>query len=284
MVAGGAGTAWQRCPHARQHAGLLGRRRRSLRGTASLDPREYLAWKYVRDNADGVLNLAAQQRQQTVERLDRADRTGKDRLLGAYHWALVPAQPDPTRPLQLEPIKAEGGRTAWPANCRQAHRSPELVLRRASAAIRLDLDTTLATVFDRDAHISLGALWDYYTTYPLARLRTAKFSKPASSSTLDTPIDWQHRDSPSLTTGTGVATGLLPTDPDRPSAATVDSLLLVQPRRLKNSGTGRNASPEPGPGPDRTCHRGQVPVPTRLPGPVRIRHRRGRNSRGTSAP
>ena len=58
--------------------------------------REYLAWKYVRDNADGVLNLTAQQRQQAVERLERADRTAKDRLLGAHHWALVPSQPDPT--------------------------------------------------------------------------------------------------------------------------------------------------------------------------------------------
>ena len=44
----------------------------------------------MRDNADGVLNLTAQQRQQAVERLERADRTAKDRLLGAYHWAWCP--------------------------------------------------------------------------------------------------------------------------------------------------------------------------------------------------
>ena len=75
--------------------------------------RDYLAWRYVRDNADGVLNLTSQQRQQAVERLQRADRTLHDRLLGAYHWALVPTQPDPTRPLQLDAVKAEGAPTTW---------------------------------------------------------------------------------------------------------------------------------------------------------------------------
>ena len=41
--------------------------------------------------------LIVPQRQQAVERLERADRTLHDRLVGAYHWVLVPTQPDPTR-------------------------------------------------------------------------------------------------------------------------------------------------------------------------------------------
>ena len=157
--------------------------------------REYLAWKYVRDNADGVLNLTAQQRQQAVERLERADRTAKDRLLGAYHWALVPSQPDPTRPMQLEAIKAEGSpdNLAKRTAARLIEKS-ELVLRRASAAIRLDLDTTLAAAFDREGHISLGTLWAFYTTYPyLARLRDRKVLEDGVLSSLDTPIDWQNQ-------------------------------------------------------------------------------------------
>ena len=135
--------------------------------------RDYLAWRYVRDNADGVLNLTSQQRQQAVERLQRADRTLHDRLLGAYHWALVPTQPDPTRPLHLDAIKAEGStdNLAERTAARLIEKS-ELVLRRAAAAIRLDLDTSLRSVFERDGHISLGTLREYYTTYPyLARLR-----------------------------------------------------------------------------------------------------------------
>lgn len=199
--------------------------------------REYLAWKYVRDNADGVLNLTSQQRQQAVERLERADRTAKDRLLGAYHWALVPAQPDPTRPLQLEPIKAEGSpdNLALRTSARLIEKS-ELVLRRASAAVRLDLDTTLAAVFDRDGHISLGALWSYYTTYPyLARLRDRGVLEDGVLSTLDTPIDWQNQ-------GFALADGwdgqkytglVLPTDPTAVKPATVDGLLLVKPQRAE---------------------------------------------------
>jgi len=127
----------------------------------------------VRENADGVLNLTSQQREQAVERLQRADRTLHDRLVGAYHWALVPTQPDATRPLQLDAIKAEGSpdNLAERTAARLIEKS-ELVLRRAAAAIRLDLDTTLHSVFERDGHISLGRLWEYYTTYPyLARLR-----------------------------------------------------------------------------------------------------------------
>jgi hypothetical protein len=132
-----------------------------------------------------VLNLTSQQRQQAVERLQRADRTLHDRLLGAYHRALVPTQPDPTRPLQLDAVKAEGSpdNLAERTAARLIEKS-ELVLRRAAAAIRLDLDTSLRSVFERDGHISLGALWEYYTTYPyLARLRDRGVDRHAMTTT-----------------------------------------------------------------------------------------------------
>ncbi|MGV0906271.1 DUF499 domain-containing protein [Mycobacterium novum] len=194
--------------------------------------REYLAWKYVRENADGVLGLTAQQRGQAEERVKRADRTLADRLLGAYHWALVPTQPDPTRPLHLEAIKAEGsGEDLAQRTAKRLVDKSELVLRRASGAIRLDLDTTLHTVFERDGHISFGALWDYYTTYPyLARLRDRTVLQDGVLSALDSPIDWEHQgfalaDSFDDDTYSGL---VLPGDPTAPSA-TVDTLLIVRP-------------------------------------------------------
>jgi hypothetical protein len=223
--------------------------------------REYLAWKYVRDNADGVLNLAPQQRQQAAERLQRADRTLSDRLLGAYHWALVPTQPDPSRPLHLDAVKAEGStdNLAERTATRLIEKS-ELVLRRAAAAIRLDLDTTLHSVFERDGHINLGTLWEYYTTYPyLARLRDRSVLEDGVLSTLDSPIDWQHQ-------GFALADGwdgqnytglILPTDSVAPPA-TVDSLLLVEPQRAAQQ---REREPQPGPEP------GPPPGPGPRPGP-----------------
>ncbi|NKZ77519.1 DUF499 domain-containing protein [Rhodococcus hoagii] len=215
--------------------------------------RDYLAWKYVRDNADGMLDLTAQQKKQAEDRLKRADATARDRLLGAYHWALVPTQPDPTRPLHLDAIKAEGGtdnlaeRTA-----KRLVDKSELVLKRASGGIRLDLDTTLHTVFERDGHISLGALWDYYTTYSyLARLRDRGVLEDGVLSTLDTPIDWERQGFALAEDWDGESyTGLLlPTD-SASKPATVDTLLLVEPHRAakqreRDLAEAQQSEPEP---------------------------------------
>ncbi|WP_231390207.1 ATP-binding protein [Nocardia sp. CNY236] len=196
--------------------------------------RDFLAWKYVRDNVDGVLDLTAQQTKQANDRLERADATARDRLLGAYHWALVPIQPDPTRPLHLDAIKAEGSTENLAV--RTAKRlvdKSELVLERASAAIRLDLDTALHTVFERDGHIDLGMLWDYYTTYPyLARLRDRSVLHKGVLSTLDTPADWEVQGFALAESWDGQNyTGLLlPTDGASEPRA-VDALLLVEPSR-----------------------------------------------------
>jgi len=52
--------------------------------------RDYLAWSYVRANADGALGLTAAQRSQAEEHRVRADHTVRDQLAGTFHWALVP--------------------------------------------------------------------------------------------------------------------------------------------------------------------------------------------------
>jgi Protein of unknown function (DUF499) len=227
--------------------------------------RDYLAWKYVRENADGVLGLSAQQRTQSEDRLKRADRTVQDRLLGTYHWALVPTQPDPTRPLHFDAIKAEGGgedlaeRTA-----KRLIDKSELVLRRASTAIRLDLETTLQAVWERDGHISLGTLWEYYTTYPyLARLRDRSVLEDGVLSTLDAQIDWEGQGFALADAWDGQNyTGLiLPTDSVTPHA-TVDSLLLVEPGRATQQ---REREPKPGPEPPPGPAPGPGPQPA--PGP-----------------
>ena len=57
--------------------------------------------------------LIVPQRQQAVERLERADRTLHDRLVGAYHWVLVPTQPDPTRLSNHLPPKDALWRLHW---------------------------------------------------------------------------------------------------------------------------------------------------------------------------
>src|SRR5699024_7393828 len=70
--------------------------------------RDFLAWSYVRDNAEGALNLTAQQRQQAIERVATHDQTVADRLLETYQWVLAPTQRDAARPLEIEAFKADG--------------------------------------------------------------------------------------------------------------------------------------------------------------------------------
>ncbi len=194
--------------------------------------RDYLAWKYVRENADGALGLTAQQRNQAQDRLDKADRATADRLLGAYHWALVPEQPDPTRPLHLDAVKAEGSDTNLAERtAKRLVNNSQLTTRYGSNNVRLDLDASLRSVWDRDGHISLADLWGFYATYPyLARLRDRTVLEDAILAALDSPIDWAHQGF-ALATGIteGTYTGLvLPGDSAAPPA-TLDSLLIVRP-------------------------------------------------------
>ncbi|MGH3926017.1 MAG: DUF499 domain-containing protein, partial [Pseudonocardiaceae bacterium] len=56
--------------------------------------RDYLGWKHVLDN-EADLDLTQNQRNQAAQRQALADQTVSARLLQAFTWALVPAQPDP---------------------------------------------------------------------------------------------------------------------------------------------------------------------------------------------
>ncbi|BBG03922.1 MULTISPECIES: Swt1 family HEPN domain-containing protein [Pseudonocardia] len=192
--------------------------------------RQYLAWKYVRDNADKALGLTAAQRAQAEDRRDRADQTVKDRLPATFHWALLPQD----QPVTIKAIKADGTtddvaeRTAA-----KLRAGDDLSLQRAANVIRLDLDGPLRPAWDKLGHISFGELWGYYTTYPyLARLRDRSVLADGIASVVDSELIWEQ-------TGFAVATGwdgerytglVVPGTESRPPEIT-DSLLIVQPAR-----------------------------------------------------
>jgi hypothetical protein len=69
--------------------------------------RDFLAWRYICERTD-ELNLTAQQKAMAERRLKTADETVDLRIAAAYIWALVPEQPDPARPSELQVLKAEG--------------------------------------------------------------------------------------------------------------------------------------------------------------------------------
>lgn len=195
--------------------------------------REFLAWTYVRQNADGALDLTAAQRQQAEERVVRADQTVRDRLTGTFHWALVPEQ-QPTTPLTIKAVKAEGSTDNVAARtAAKLLASDDLSLQRSAGPLRLDLDGPLRSAWDREGHISFGELWGYYTTYPyLARLRDRSVLAEGVRSVLDSELLW-HDTGFALATGWDGEryTGLVLPGTTTQAPEITDSLLIVQPER-----------------------------------------------------
>jgi predicted AAA+ superfamily ATPase len=223
--------------------------------------RDYLAWSWVGQRKD-ELNLSPQQVKQVVANSTRSDQAVAARIAQAYHWALVPEQPDPQRPALISVEKADG------ANERLAERVTDKLTRAgllageiADRAIRLDLDQKLDSVWSR-GHVSVGELWAYYCRYPyLTRLRDRRVLDEGVRSTL-TSLTWE-LDGFALADGydeaTGRYTGLTMPGGDSHFGAITDTTLLVVPATAR-----AQIEPEPEPGPEP----GPGPIVRPGPGPT----------------
>jgi hypothetical protein len=132
--------------------------------------RDYLGWSHVLENAT-ELDLTDNQKRQASDKKRQADDTVTSRLLGAYHWALVPEAPDPGAPFVITATKADGQST-WLAErvSKRLGADGALATQQAAAAIRLWLNR-LPKLWE-SGHITVGDLWRQYTTYPyMPRLR-----------------------------------------------------------------------------------------------------------------
>ena len=69
--------------------------------------RDYLGWSHVLDKS-ADLDLTENQKNQADDKRKQAGDTVTSRLLGAYHWALVPTAPNEKAPFMLSATKAEG--------------------------------------------------------------------------------------------------------------------------------------------------------------------------------
>jgi predicted AAA+ superfamily ATPase len=74
--------------------------------------RDYLAWKSIAGSEERVreLNLSAQQATQARKRLKDADDAVTLRITDAYHWAIVPVQPQPKPPITWDVLRADGAK------------------------------------------------------------------------------------------------------------------------------------------------------------------------------
>lgn len=187
------------------------------------------------DHAGDQVGLAGEQVREIEARHARAEAGVVDRLLATYVWVLVPDQAGESAPLTVRATRMDGGSGDLVERAATALRAGgDLVLEREVRAIRADLDGPLSTAW-RDGHLSVGELWQLYTTLPyLPRLRDRSVLEMALRAAVDTELDWQYTGF-ALADGYDEATGSyaglrLPGHGDHPGTI-VASTLVVRPDR-----------------------------------------------------
>jgi predicted AAA+ superfamily ATPase len=130
--------------------------------------REYLAWRSIAVSEDRIseLGLSLLQAAQARNRLKAADQTVALRIADAYHWLLVPVQPQADRPITWEAQRADGSRDRLAERASDKLRQSDLLRTvHGARSIRYDLDNRLPSVWQH-GHIKVGDLWDYYCRHP----------------------------------------------------------------------------------------------------------------------
>jgi hypothetical protein len=112
------------------------------------------------------LDLTAQQAAQARTRRDAADKTVALRIADAYHWLLVPVQPQPDRPVTWDVVRADGAKERLAERASDKLCQADLLRTvHGARSIRYDLDNRLASVWQR-GHVRVGELWGYYCHHP----------------------------------------------------------------------------------------------------------------------
>lgn len=210
--------------------------------------RTNLAWRWIDERTD-ELNLSPQQAKQVTTNCEHSDEAVASRLAQTYHWAIVPEQPDPSRPATLTVEKADGaGDRIADRVTEKLRRAGTLTGEVAARAIRTDLDTCLSSVWGR-GHIAVGELWSYYCRYPyLTRLRDRSVLDDGVSSVLSS-FTWEKEFA--LADGYDDATGqyrglVLPGGDARFGQLTDSTLLVVPAVAIHQRETEAETPAEPG--------------------------------------
>ena len=146
--------------------------------------RDLLAWQNIASRIE-EMNLSPQQAKQATTRRDQAHEGVTSQIAQTYIWAIVPEQPDPSKPIQWTVEKAEGQEPSL------ATRASEKLIRSglftdiaSPRMIRMDLDSKLSKAWE-SGHISVGQLWTFYCSYPyLTRMKNRKVLADAIAESL----------------------------------------------------------------------------------------------------
>ncbi|MBN1248228.1 MAG: hypothetical protein JXC32_11260, partial [Anaerolineae bacterium] len=132
---------------------------------AALDAaaREFLAWQSIHDERD-ELNLDAQQRRQVAASLEKADETVDLRLRAAYSWLLVPHQPDPFEPIDLQATRISGDDSFYDRAARRLRSDGMLITEWSPDILRMELDRYIWSD-ERGWEVKVKQLWEYLAQY-----------------------------------------------------------------------------------------------------------------------
>lgn len=125
--------------------------------------REYLAWQSIQAEEE-QLNLDAQQQRQVQESLSKAEQTVDLRLREAYSWLLVPVQPDPLGPIQIQPMRISGEDNFYDRAARKLRQDGLLIYEWSPDNLRMELDRYIWGE-GRGWQIGLKQLWEYLAQY-----------------------------------------------------------------------------------------------------------------------
>jgi predicted AAA+ superfamily ATPase len=130
--------------------------------------RQYLAWSSIANDQE-TLNLDKSQMRQTETKKKGADEAVDLRITEAYHWLLVPGQPDPKGEVVWTDLKLQGQDSLATRAAKKLKGEEALVVQMGGVRLRAELDRIPLWTGN---HVSIKQLCDYMPRYLyLPRLR-----------------------------------------------------------------------------------------------------------------
>jgi hypothetical protein len=133
---------------------------------------DHLAWTEIVDRA-GEFDLSGFQIRQAETRQRQTNEAVELGLMHTYQWLLVPTQPDPIGPIEWIVLRVNGEGSLAERATRKLKEEDLLRLDMAPVLVRMDLDRSLAPLWET-GDVEVAQLWDAYARYCyLPRLRDA---------------------------------------------------------------------------------------------------------------
>jgi len=152
--------------------------------------RQYLAWESIHQQSE-PLNLDAFQRNQAKTKRDEANKSVEARIPETYTWLLVPDQPDPRQPDELQELKLQPQPlSSLAANASRRLKTEEMLITQyAGTLLRREMDRIPLW---RGNHVSIKELAENFARYVyLPRLKNTEVLLDAIRDGVQSLV-WEH--------------------------------------------------------------------------------------------